>query len=125
MRSGGDTYGMTERQADLLRFIASYMAARRCAPSLIECRDALGLKAKSQIHYVLRALEERGHIRRIPGRARSIEVTSPIPCAFARDGNPLIFIPASPAGRRPAHVETAAPANRMITPVHGTVLNHA
>lgn len=61
---------LTPQQARLWRFIAS----RESAPSFVEMRDAMGLKSKSGVHRMVAALEERGFIRRMPNKARAIEV---------------------------------------------------
>lgn len=67
---------MTKRQGDLLAFIKSYMATRDgVAPTYEEMMVELGLGSKSGIHRMILGLEERGVIRRLPGkRQRSIEV---------------------------------------------------
>jgi len=116
-----NTFGLTHRQADLLRFIAAYQFANDgISPSYRECLAAIGHtgSSKSTIHWLMTALEERGHIRRLRGRARAIRILRDVPVSTAPDGTPLIFIPIPPAGRRPAHVETAAPANRILSPFH-------
>lgn len=65
---------LTQRQLQLLQFIASYQHERGVPPSFDEMRDALGLKSKSGIHRLISGLVEREHIRRLPNRARAIEV---------------------------------------------------
>lgn len=65
---------MTEKQRELYLFIKSYMKEKKISPSFEECRIALGLKSKSGIHRLIRALEERSVIITIPHRARSIEL---------------------------------------------------
>jgi SOS-response transcriptional repressor LexA len=68
------TSSMTRRQAELLRFIESYLAAHQgVAPSLDEMRAGLGFNARSSVHRLLVRLEERGHIVRRRG-ARAIEI---------------------------------------------------
>jgi repressor LexA len=66
--------GLTERQAACLTFIVSYTGEFGTAPSFNEMRDHLGLSSRGRIHEVVMALEERGAIRRLPNRARAIEV---------------------------------------------------
>lgn len=68
------TVGLTRRQSDLLSFIRATMSANGIPPTFDEMRDAVGQKSKSGVHRILVALEERGHIRRMPGRARAIEL---------------------------------------------------
>lgn len=64
--------GLTERQSQLLSFIRSYVEENGIPPSFDEMRIFAGLRSKSGIHRLLTALEERGHIFRIPNRARCI-----------------------------------------------------
>jgi DNA-binding MarR family transcriptional regulator len=67
--------GLTARQRDLLNFIRSYSKMNRGQmPTFEEMRRALGLKSKSAIHRIIIALEERGHIHRIPTKARAMEL---------------------------------------------------
>jgi repressor LexA len=66
---------LTQRQQDLLVFIKSYLEANGgIAPSYGEMCDHLGLVSKSGINRLVRGLEERGVIRRLPHRVRSIIV---------------------------------------------------
>lgn len=66
-------YGMTEMQKECLGFITDYFLERSVSPSFDDIKTALGLKSKSGVHRLVTALEERGKIRRLPNRARSIE----------------------------------------------------
>ncbi|MDX2306841.1 MAG: transcriptional repressor LexA [Hyphomicrobium sp.] len=65
---------LTQKQKELLLFIHSRMQDEGVPPSFDEMRDALDLKSKSGIHRLITALVERGFIRRLPHRARAIEV---------------------------------------------------
>jgi repressor LexA len=65
---------LTQKQKDLLMFIHSRMQDSGVPPSFDEMKDALDLKSKSGIHRLIMALVERGFIRRLPNRARAIEV---------------------------------------------------
>ena len=65
---------LTEKQKELLLFIHVRMQDRGVPPSFDEMKDALDLKSKSGIHRLITALVERGFIRRLPHRARAIEV---------------------------------------------------
>lgn len=65
---------LTEKQKELLLFIHSRMQDSGVPPSFDEMKDALDLKSKSGIHRLITALVERGFIRRLPHRARAIEV---------------------------------------------------
>jgi len=65
---------LTRKQAELLRFIHERLKEAGVPPSFDEMKDALDLRSKSGIHRLITALEERGFIRRLPNRARAIEV---------------------------------------------------
>lgn len=65
---------MTPRQQQLLAFIRSYWAEKHCCPSYEEMMRAVNLRSKSGIHRMILGLEERGFIRRLQNRARSIEI---------------------------------------------------
>lgn len=65
---------LTQKQKELLLFIHDRMQASGVPPSFDEMKDALDLKSKSGIHRLITALVERGFIRRLPHRARAIEV---------------------------------------------------
>jgi repressor LexA len=66
---------LTKKQHELLTFINQRLAASGIAPSFDEMKDALSLRSKSGIHRLISGLEERGFIRRLPHRARALEVT--------------------------------------------------
>jgi repressor LexA len=65
---------LTRKQHELLRFINERLRETGIPPSFDEMKDALDLKSKSGIHRLIMALEERGFIRRLPNRARALEV---------------------------------------------------
>jgi repressor LexA len=65
---------MTPRQFELLTFVRTYIAGHGYSPSYDEMAGAIGLASKSGIHRLITALAERGHIRRLPNRRRSIQV---------------------------------------------------
>jgi repressor LexA len=65
---------LTRKQLELLRFIHERLTETGVPPSFDEMKDALDLRSKSGIHRLITALEERGFIRRLPNRARAIEV---------------------------------------------------
>ncbi|MDE0800892.1 MAG: transcriptional repressor LexA [Rhodospirillaceae bacterium] len=65
---------LTKRQHQLLNFIHARMQSDGVAPSFDEMKLALNLKSKSGIHRLITALEERGFLRRLPHRARALEV---------------------------------------------------
>ena len=65
---------LTSKQHELLSFIHDRLAATGVSPSFDEMREALDLKSKSGVHRLISALEERQFIRRLPNRARALEV---------------------------------------------------
>src|SRR6202011_4082871 len=71
---GGDLRMLTRKQYELLRFIHERLKESGVPPSFDEMKEALDLRSKSGIHRLITALEERGFIRRLPNRARAIEV---------------------------------------------------
>ncbi len=100
--TGDDTLGvrrsmLTKKQHELLLFIHGHLRANGVSPSFDEMKDALALKSKSGIHRLITGLEERGFIRRLPHRARAVEVLR-LPNDIAATGKPG------------AREETAAPA---------------
>ena len=65
---------LTKKQSDLLRFINERLKESGVPPSSEEMKEALDLRSKSGIHRLIMALEERGFIRRLPNRARALEI---------------------------------------------------
>ena len=65
---------LTKKQKDLLMFIHNRVQETGVSPSFDEMKDALELKSKSGIHRLITALEERGFLRRLPHRARALEI---------------------------------------------------
>ena len=65
---------LTRKQHELLVYINDYISKSGVSPSFDEMKDALDLKSKSGIHRLITGLEERGFLRRLPHRARALEV---------------------------------------------------
>jgi repressor LexA len=88
---------LTRKQHELLVFINDRLGDDGVSPSFDEMKDALGLRSKSGIHRLVSALEERGFIRRLPHRARALEVLklpeSSVPIAAEREEDPGIIRP--------------------------------
>jgi repressor LexA len=91
---------LTRKQYELLRFINERLKEAGVPPSFDEMKDALDLRSKSGIHRLITALEERGFIRRLPNRARAIDVFKLPEISGGATGN----------GRRGASI-ALAPAN--------------
>jgi repressor LexA len=95
---------LTRKQYDLLHFIHRRLQRDGVPPSFDEMKDALDLRSKSGIHRLITALEERGFIRRLPHRARALEIIRLPESLEASAG----FAPQAPDGgsaTRPAAVE--------------------
>ncbi|MEN3930792.1 transcriptional repressor LexA [Microvirga sp. W0021] len=96
---------LTRKQHDLLCFINERLMEAGVPPSFEEMKEALDLKSKSGIHRLITALEERGFIRRLPNRARALEV---------------IKMPEGAASRpkfKPTVVEGGLTAERIAAPI--------
>ncbi|HQV02658.1 MULTISPECIES: transcriptional repressor LexA [unclassified Novosphingobium] len=110
---------LTRKQHELIRFIQTRLEESGVSPSFEEMKEALDLKSKSGVHRLISALEERGFIRRLPNRARALEVlkqpedvSSKAPLAKPDNVVPL---------KRPEPARTA-PANDVIEiPLHGRI----
>jgi repressor LexA len=103
---------LTRKQQELLLFIHERMKESGIPPSFDEMKDALDLASKSGIHRLITALEERGFIRRLPNRARALEVIK-LPEAYSPSLQPRRgFSPAVIEGSRGKQPVTAAPAQR-------------
>lgn len=86
-------YPITGRQQDLLRFIVGFQQAHGFSPSYDEMADALGYAGRNGVHGLVDRLVDRGALRRIPRRTRSIEVLVDFPIPRAPDGAPLRVVP--------------------------------
>lgn len=101
---------LTAKQHQLLTFIQSRLESGGVSPSFEEMKDALDLRSKSGVHRLISALEERGFIRRLPNRARALEVVRPA------DGA------AVPPTRPAARSAPSMPANDVVEiPLHGRI----
>ncbi len=104
---------LTAKQNELLRFIHDQLAKSGVSPSFDEMREALDLKSKSGVHRLISALEERAFIRRLPNRARALEVLR-MPDAAMPAG-------ASAAPPAPRAVVPAAANDVIEIPLHGRI----
>ena len=113
---------LTRKQHELIRFIQDRLEETGISPSFEEMKEALDLKSKSGVHRLISALEERGFIRRLPNRARALEVlkqpedvttkASVRAAANANSGLTPLVKPSAPK----------APANDVIEiPLHGRI----
>ncbi len=100
---------LTRKQNELLRYIHDHLAQSGVSPSFEEMKDALDLKSKSGVHRLISALEERGFIRRLPNRARALEVVKMPDAAKAAPMAPVtIPIAANDVIELPLHGRIAA-----------------
>jgi len=102
---------LTAKQRELLLFIDNRLKESGISPSFDEMREALDLKSKSGVHRLISALEERGFIRRLPNRARALEVLKlpeTRPSATVTPIRPLAPAPANDVMDIPLHGRIAA-----------------
>ena len=99
---------LTRKQHELLMFIHERIKETGVSPSFDEMKDALDLASKSGIHRLITALEERGFLRRLPHRARALEVVK-LPQQATTS--------APPKGRGPARLSVVAPGDPPLAPV--------
>ena len=92
---------LTKKQLDLLEFIDRRLQRDGVPPSFDEMKEALDLRSKSGIHRLITALEERGFIRRLPHRARALEIVK-MPDALIDKGGRGGFNPRVIQGDRPS-----------------------
>lgn len=109
---------LTRKQYDLLYFIHQRLQRDGVPPSFDEMKDALDLRSKSGIHRLITALEERGFIRRLPHRARAIEIAR-LPESLEASGTPRM---AAIDGNRPqAPARSDIEAASIELPVMGRI----
>jgi repressor LexA len=99
---------LTSKQRELLLFVQGRLGQTGVSPSFDEMREALDLKSKSGVHRLISALEERGFIRRLPNRARALEVLK-LPDSSA------------PAAAAPKAALPAAANDTIDLPLHGRI----
>jgi len=114
---------LTRKQHELIRFIQLRLEETGISPSFEEMKEALDLKSKSGVHRLISALEERGFIRRLPNRARALEVLrqpddveakGPSTRAAANSNSALTQLRTSPVAARPAN-------DVIEIPLHGKI----
>jgi repressor LexA len=113
---------LTAKQHELIRFIQQRLEETGISPSFEEMKEALDLKSKSGVHRLISALEERGFLRRLPNRARALEVirqpgdTTPARTAASAGGNVVPMVPPAPRV-----VESVAANDVIELPLHGRI----
>ncbi len=110
---------LTRKQHELIRFIQARLEETGISPSFEEMKEALDLKSKSGVHRLISALEERGFIRRLPNRARALEVLKQpdnVASAKTAANSNTALSSIRPPARQPE------PANDVIEiPLHGRI----
>ncbi|HEX8468307.1 MAG TPA: transcriptional repressor LexA [Allosphingosinicella sp.] len=101
---------LTRKQSELLTYIQARLAESGVSPSFEEMKEALALKSKSGVHRLISALEERGFIRRLPNRARALEI---LRMPEAHSGSP-VQLKAPPASLQAAN-------DVIELPLHGRI----
>ena len=105
---------LTRKQHELVCFINDRLNETGVSPSFEEMKDALDLKSKSGVHRLISALEERAFIRRLPNRARALEVlrmperTEKAPVSKANIKSAPVREPANDVVEIPLHGRIAA-----------------
>ncbi|MFC3692986.1 transcriptional repressor LexA [Chenggangzhangella methanolivorans] len=116
---------LTRKQYDLLRFIHERLKETGVPPSFEEMKDALGLQSKSGIHRLIMALEERGFIRRLPNRARALEVVklpeAAAPAVTRPTGRFSPNVIEGSLGRRPQPANEDEDPRSVSVPVMGRI----
>ncbi|HEX8223364.1 MAG TPA: transcriptional repressor LexA [Allosphingosinicella sp.] len=102
---------LTRKQSELLTYIQARLAESGISPSFEEMKEALQLKSKSGVHRLISALEERGFIRRLPNRARALEILR-MPDGQAAIGS---------QPKAPATASTQAANDVIDLPLHGRI----
>lgn len=117
---------LTSKQKDLLMFIHERVKETGVPPSFDEMKDALDLRSKSGIHRLITALEERGFLRRLPHRARALEILrlpESVPQAIG-SGRQRGFSPSvieGSLGRVPATADGETTPQTVAVPVMGRI----
>jgi repressor LexA len=122
---------LTRKQNELLTFIHGRLEESGVSPSFEEMKEALDLKSKSGVHRLISALEERGFIKRLPNRARALEVvrmpelksgiaTAPSGIAPPRAANDVVDLPLH--GRIAAGMPIEALEGQSSLPVPAALL---
>ena len=115
---------LTAKQHELIRFIQQRLEETGISPSFEEMKAALDLKSKSGVHRLISALEERGFIRRLPNRARALEVLKNpedvLPGVIGKPANDAGNAAVAKTVSPPAAIREAA--NDVIElPLHGRI----
>ncbi len=112
---------LTRKQYELLTFIDTRLRETGVSPSFEEMKEALDLKSKSGIHRLITALEERGFIRRLPHRARALEVLKLPDAVIPQGGFEPSVIPGGFAKGGIAGTPVSEAAETITLPLYGRI----
>jgi len=118
---------LTRKQHDLIRFIQERLEENGISPSFEEMKEALDLKSKSGVHRLVSALEERGFIRRLPNRARALEILKLPEASVKPRARELAAAAAARSNivnleaARKVRLPQAANSNVVEVPLHGRI----
>ena len=113
---------LTRKQHELICFIADRLNETGVSPSFEEMKEALDLKSKSGVHRLISALEERQFIRRLPNRARALEVLRMPERGDVKGKAGADIVPLAPPSSRAPARPAPEPANDVIEiPLHGRI----
>lgn len=99
---------LTRKQKELLLLIHEHLGSQGIPPSFDEMKEALGLKSKSGIHRLITGLEERGFIRRLPHRARALEILK-MPEGFVAESDNVVSVDFNKPNQPPASDHSSIP----------------
>lgn len=117
---------LTAKQQQLLSYIKQHLDQGGVSPSFEEMKEALDLKSKSGIHRLISALEERGFIRRLPNRARALEILKlpdgmPVSALASDSATETNVVSLNPSPSRPAPSLPLAANDVIEIPLHGKI----
>jgi repressor LexA len=113
---------LTRKQHELVCFINDRLAETGVSPSFEEMKDALDLKSKSGVHRLISALEERQFIRRLPNRARALEVLRMPERGVSGTSRPASLPDARDIRENATRAPLPQPANDVVEiPLHGRI----
>jgi repressor LexA len=114
---------LTAKQQQLLSYIKQHLDKGGVSPSFEEMKEALDLKSKSGIHRLISALEERGFIRRLPNRARALEILK-LPDGMAaapQRASVEALVPSRRSSPLPGASLPIAANDVVMIPLHGRI----
>jgi len=112
---------LTAKQHELLIFIQNRLEETGISPSFEEMKDALDLRSKSGVHRLISALEERGFLRRLPNRARALEVLKQPEDVATKESRAAVARDAVAKITAPPRMSPIAANDVIEIPLHGKI----